>query len=404
MLDLAEGFAYCPLPGPGGVGLITQSGGTAVMMADRAEELGLAVPTLTQATQQALRGVLPPYASFGNPVDASMQAVADPSLLGKGLAAMLDDPQVGVGIVWLQHMDAKADVLVEMFTGLKQQLAKPWIVAWAAAPQKAVDELRKRGVCVVGSAETAVDIAHGLASYAEARRRHASAPAKALPPANASHAGPVASIDAAKLLEAHGVPLARALLATSPQQAEEIAAAFPSAVALKIESPDLPHKTDVGGVRLGLRGAEEIRRAFDEIVASAKQAAPQARIDGVLVQEMSAPGVELVVGLRKDPSFGMLVMLGIGGVFVEAYRDVTFRKAPLNRETAQSMVRDLRGQRLLGEFRGRAAVDQERIVQLLCAVSEFGAANAAWLEELDLNPVFARHDGAVAVDWLMIGA
>jgi hypothetical protein len=100
----------------------------------------------------------------------------------------------------------------------------------------------------------------------------------------------------------------------------------------------------------------------------------------------------------------MLVMLGIGGVFVEAYRDVTFRKAPLNRETAQSMVRDLRGQRLLGEFRGRAAIDQERLVELLCAVSEFGAANASWLEELDLNPVFARHDGAVAVDWLMIGA
>jgi acetyltransferase len=404
MLDLAEGFAYCALPGAGGVGLITQSGGTAVMMADRAEELGLAVPTLADATQQALRGVLPPYASFGNPVDASMQAVADPSLLGKGLATMLQDEQVAVGVVWLQHMDAKAEQLVEMFSALKQSLAKPWIVAWAAAPQKAVDELRKKGVCVVGSAETAVDIAHGLVSYADARRRHASAAPKMLPPSAAKRAGPVASIDAAKLLDAHGVPLARALVATTAQQAEEIALAFQSAVALKIESPNLPHKTDVGGVRLNLRGAEDIRCAFDEIVANAKKAAPDARIDGVLVQEMSAPGVELVVGLRKDPSFGMLVMLGIGGVFVEAYRDVTFRKAPLNRETAQSMVRDLRGQRLLGEFRGRPAIDQARLVDLLCAVSEFGAANASWLEELDLNPVFARHDGTVAVDWLMIGA
>jgi acyl-CoA synthetase (NDP forming) len=403
MLDLAEGFAYCPLPGPGGVGLITQSGGTAVMMADRAEELGLAVPTLTESTQQALRGVLPPYASFGNPVDASMQAVADPSLLGKGLSTMLGDPQVAVGIVWLQHMDAKADLLVEMFSGLKRQLAKPWIVAWAAAPQKAVDELRKRGICVVGSAETAVDIAHGLVSYAEARRRHASAQAKVLPATKAHHRGPVSSMDAAKLLAQYGVPLAKAQVATSASQAAQIAATFGAPVALKIESPDLPHKTDIGGVRLGLRGEEPVRAAYDEIVANAKKAAPEARIDGVLVQEMSAAGVELVVGLRKDPSFGMLVMLGIGGVFVEAYRDVTFRKAPLNRETAQSMVRDLRGQRLLGEFRGRPAVDQERIVQLLCAVSDLGAANASWLEELDLNPVIARHDGAVAVDWLMIG-
>lgn len=403
LLDLAEGFANCPLPGPGGVGLITQSGGTAVLMADRAEELGIAVPTLTGETQQALRQVLPPYASFANPVDASMQAVADPSLLGRGLEAMLSDPQVAVGIVWLQHMDAKAAQLVEMFTQLKARLAKPWIVAWAAAPSSAVDALRKAGVCVAASADTAVDIAHGLAAYAEARRRYASAPSPVAPSTTPRLQGPVASLEAARRLEAAGVKLARAGLAKDGADAARIAAGFGGAVALKIESLDLPHKTDVGGVRLGVRGEADVVAAHAALLADVKRAAPDARIDGVLVQAMEAPGVELVVGLRRDPAFGMLVMLGIGGVFVEAYRDVVFRRAPVSRDEALAMMEQLRGRKLLDAFRGRAAVDREKLAELLVAASTFGAANASWLEELDLNPVFARPDGVVAVDWLMLG-
>lgn len=405
LLDLAEAFAYCPMPGEGGVAFITQSGGTAVMMADRAEELGLAVPALSLTTQEKMRGFLPSYASFVNPVDASMQAVADPTLLGRGLAAMLEDPQIAVGIAWLQHMDAKADQLVEMFSELSRRNTKPLIVAWAAAPQRALDELRRRGVCVAASTETAVDMAHALISYAAARRRFAATTLRTVAPGTAPPvSGAVASIDAAARLAACGVPLARARLAHSAEDAASIAAAMQAPVALKIESADLPHKTDVGGVRLDLREPEAVRAAYAEILANAKLAAPQARIAGVLVQEMLPSGVELVVGLRRDPSFGMVLMLGIGGVFVEAYKDVTFRKVPVDATTARAMVGELRGARLLGAFRGRPAVDLERLVALLCAVGDFGAANAGWLAELDLNPVIARHDTAIAVDWLMLGA
>lgn len=405
LLDLAEAFAYCPMPGEGGVAFITQSGGTAVMMADRAEELGLAVPALSPATQEKMRGFLPSYASFVNPVDASMQAVADPTLLGRGLAAMLEDPQIAVGIAWLQHMDAKADQLVEMFSELSRRNTKPLIVAWAAAPQRALDELRRRGVCVAASTETAVDMAHALIAYAAARRRFMACTPRTIAPGTAPPvSGAVASIDAAARLAACGVPLARARLAHSAEDAASIAAAMQAPVALKIESADLPHKTDVGGVRLDLREPEAVRAAYAEILANAKLAAPQARIAGVLVQEMLPSGVELVVGLRRDPSFGMVLMLGIGGVFVEAYKDVTFRKVPVDATTAHAMVGELRGARLLGAFRGRPAVDLERLVALLCAVGDFGAANAGWLAELDLNPVIARHDTAIAVDWLMLGA
>ncbi len=406
MLDLAEGFAYCELPAEGGVGLITQSGGTAVLMADRAEELGVAVPTLSAHTQQALRGVLPPYASFGNPVDASMQAVADPSLLGKGLAQMLGDPNVAVGIVWLQHMDAKADALVDMFADLKR-IGKPFIVAWAAAPLQALERLRKHGVCVMESADRAVDVAHGLISFARARRlRLESGPRPAAPPpagVRPPHSGVVPTMRAAGLLAAHGIPLTRTLLAHSAAQAVEQAKTLaPQPVALKVESTDLPHKTEVGGVRLGLREAAGVSQAYDDILASVLAAAPAANIEGVVVQQMQDAGLELVVGLRKDPSFGMVAMLGIGGVFVEAYRDVTFRRLPVRPQEARAMVADLRGQRLLGVFRGRAAIDIEALVKLLCAVSDFGVASDAWLEELDLNPIIARSDTVIAVDWLLI--
>lgn len=404
MLDLAEGFARCALPGPGGVGLITQSGGSAVIMADRAEELGIAVPTLTAQTQQALRAILPSYASFSNPVDASMQAVADPSLLGRGLAAILNDPQVAVGIVWLQHMDAKADALVEMFTALKASEPKPFIVAWAAAPRSAVETLGARGVCVMESAERAVGVAHGLIAYARARALRANAEGKSAGDvARPLNTGVVPSVPAAELLRSCGAVLAPAALATSAEEAVGLAASFaPAAVALKIESTDLPHKTEVDGVRLNVRGPRAVRDGFASVLASARSAVPDARIAGVLVQRMEAAGLELVVGLRNDPSFGMVIMLGIGGIFVEAYRDVTFRKVPISPDEARSMVGDLKGQKLLGAFRGRPAIDVDAVVALLCAVGGFGAGARSWLDELDLNPVMAGAHGAVAVDWLMV--
>lgn len=405
LLDLCEGFLRCPLPPVGGgLGIVTQSGGTAVLMADRADELGLRMPGLSDSTRETLATFLPSYASFDNPVDASMQAVADPALLGRSLATVLDDPSIGVGVVWLQHMDAKADELVRMFADLRLVAAKPWIVAWAAPPEHAVDALRAAGVCVFESAETAVDVARGLVEFAMSRQRLGEV-ATPLPAADVRPApGVVAALDAARRLAHAGVALPSTELAASATEAVSIAHRLGVPVALKIESRDIAHKTEVGGVRLGLTGDVAVASAFDDVVASARARAPAARIDGALLQAMAAPGVELVVGLRRDPSFGMLVMLGLGGVFVEVLRDVCFRRAPVSRDEARSMIEELRGRRLLDSFRGRDAVDLDAIAELVRAVAAFGAANDDWLEELDLNPVIARADGAVAVDWLMLAA
>lgn len=404
LLDVVDALEKCPVAGEGGLGLITQSGGTAVMMADRAEELGLPVPELQSSTVEALRKVLPPYASFANPVDASMQAVADPGLLCAGLVEILRDSRVAVAVAWLQHMDAKADLLVELFSELKQSQSKPFIVAWSAAPLAAVSELQRRGVCVASSADVAVDMAHALMTFGRACR--SSAKVEALDfngSSSVRHSGIVPTLDAQQALMRSGVKICEARLARSAEEAVQVAEELESAVALKIESPDLPHKTDVGGVRLGLRTRHEVASAYNELIATVNERAPRARLSGVLVQRMADSGLELVVGLRNDITFGMTLMLGIGGVFVEAYRDVTFRKLPVDRATAKAMVSSLKGQALLALFRGRPAIDFDALTDMLCAVSDFGMASRTWLQELDLNPVIARHDGVIAVDWLVVG-
>lgn len=405
LLDMVDALEKCPLPGEGGVGIVTQSGGTAVMMADRAEELGVHVPDLQAQTVARLKEVLPPYASFANPVDASMQAVADPTLLSAGLSAVLRDPSVAVGIVWLQHMDAKAGQIVELLANLQRTESKPFIVAWSAAPSSAVGDLQRRGVCVASSADVAVDMAHALLAFGRACRR---------PPAVAamstSRAEPVPSpgvlpaMDGRRLLLRHGVPLVETRLATSPDEAARHASEMGGPLVMKIESVDLPHKTEVGGVQLGVSGPAAARTAYQALMSTVGQRMPQARLAGVLVQRMANSGLEMVVGLRNDPGFGMTLMLGIGGVFVEAYRDVTFRKLPVDEATALDMIASLKGQALLREFRGRPAIDATSLARLLRAISDFGIANQDWLAELDLNPVIACHDGVTAVDWLVIAS
>jgi acetate---CoA ligase (ADP-forming) len=401
LLDLAEAFACCPPAPAGGLAVITQSGGTAVLMADRAEELGLDLPTLAPGTVRALEQVLPPFASFVNPVDASMQAVADPSLLTRGLQCLLDDPGVACAIAWLQHMDAKADQLVAEFIRLKGAATKPWIVAWAAAPAAAVQALQRHVVCVAPSADTAVDMAHALIAHGQARRLEREAPAVVPIARPAGLSGAVPTLQAAQLLSSQGVRLLQPRLARSADEARQMAAGCGGPLALKVESPQILHKTEVGGVRLGVL-PDRAGEVYQDLVAGVAAAAPQARIDGVVVQPMAAPGLELVVGLRRDPVFGMLVMVGIGGVMVEAYADVVFRRAPIGPGEAGDMLQELRGRRLLEAFRGRPAVSRQAVAELVSRVSVFGAAAAAWLLELDLNPVIAGPDSAVVVDWLLI--
>ncbi len=204
-------------------------------------------------------------------------------------------------------------------------------------------------------------------------------------------------IESKQVLEEAGIPTARARLARTAAEAVKLAkgAGFP--VVLKVVSPDVTHKSDVGGVRLGLDSPQAVEAAFAEIAAAVKARQPDARIEGVAVQAMAAPGIEVIMGMSKDPQFGPVLMFGLGGVLVEVLKDVAFRIVPLEPRDARQMVREIKGFPVLQGYRGQDPADLEALERLLQRLSEFVEAHPE-IEELDLNPVFAFKDGAIAVD------
>lgn len=204
-------------------------------------------------------------------------------------------------------------------------------------------------------------------------------------------------IEAKQMLEQAGIPVSPARLAKTRDEAIAIANELGYPAVLKIVSPQITHKSDVGGVALNLRSAEEVAEAFDRIVASAKHHQPDATIEGVAVQRMEKPGIEVIIGMTKDPQFGPVMMFGLGGILVEVLKDVAFRIVPLNERDARQMVHEIKGYPLLEGYRGQDPADVKALEQLLLKVSAFIEQHPE-IAELDLNPVFAYKDGAIAVD------
>jgi acyl-CoA synthetase (NDP forming) len=204
-------------------------------------------------------------------------------------------------------------------------------------------------------------------------------------------------VEAKQLLVEAGLPVVEARLAKTREEAVAVAARLGYPVALKVVSAQISHKSDVGGVKLGLADAEAVGAAFDAITQSAAEAAPDATIDGVSVQRMAEPGIEVIAGMTTDPQFGPVLMFGLGGVLVEVLKDVAFRVLPITARDARQMVRDIQGFPLLQGFRGQEPADVDAIEALLLKLSAFIEANPE-VAELDLNPVFAYPRGAVAVD------
>lgn len=204
-------------------------------------------------------------------------------------------------------------------------------------------------------------------------------------------------IEAKSVLEDAGVPVSPARLARTRDEAVNTAESLGYPIVLKIVSPQITHKSDVGGVALNLTSAEDVGAAFDRVVAAAKEHVPDATIDGVAVQRMERPGIEVIVGMTKDPQFGPVLMFGLGGVLVEVLKDVAFRVVPINERDARQMVHEIKGYPLLEGYRGQEPADVARLEELLLKVSRFIEQHPE-VAELDLNPVFAYKDGALAVD------
>ena len=204
-------------------------------------------------------------------------------------------------------------------------------------------------------------------------------------------------IEAKELLKQAGVNVVDTRLATSGEEAGSISQRFGFPVALKIASPDVVHKSDAGGVKLGLKTVKQVGKAYDDIVGAIRKKYPEAKIQGVSVQKMARPGVEVIIGMSKDAQFGPVLMFGLGGVLVEILKDVSFRIVPLTKRDAREMVREIKGYPLLEGYRGQEAVDVSNLEELILKVSNFVEQNPE-VKEIDLNPIFAYSNGAVAVD------
>ena len=306
--DLVSAFSTCSIPEGRGVAIVTQSGGAAALLADRAEDLGLDVPVLGADIQARLRDVIPPFGMPGNPVDLTAQFIAEPEILTKSVQIAMEDPAVHTAVIWFQLMHAFADALVDVLSELKRTVAKPFVVCWLAARLAALDRLREEGICVIGATEPAIDIIAGLVAFGETRKRLLKAPRpklSTLPPADDSAVQPLPSMAARTLLAEVGIPLVEAEVATNAVDAGAAAERLGLPVAIKVESLDVLHKSDAGGVRLGLALRwTRSRQLPTRSSPLSLQHDSAARIDGVLVQPMAASGTELVIGMRRDPMFG----------------------------------------------------------------------------------------------------
>ena len=406
MLDMLEALSQPRVADGFGLGIATQSGGAGVMMADRAEEMGLKIPELSAPIQTRLAAVMPAFGAAGNPVDVTGQFVARPELLRESVVALLDDPEIHIGIVWLQLMTAHVDTLVRIFGEIQARTTKPFFVCWVAAPTEALRRLREMGIVVYSAGERAVEAAAALARHCEWQRRgiavHQSVNGRATTLPATIIDGVQPSVQATEWLRSAGIPMATVSLATSEDEAVLLWQNAGRAVALKVESSDVTHKTEIGGVVLKLNDEAAIREGFRRLTQRTKEALPEARLSGILVQPMASGHLELVVGVQRDPVFGMIVMVGLGGVLVEVLKDVVFRRAPFAPEEGLRMLAELRMGALLNGVRGQPAIDRNAIARLLSDLAYWAHSMAPVLAELDLNPVMVGPEGPVAVDCVMV--
>jgi acetyltransferase len=270
--------------------------------------------------------------------------------------------------------------------------------------------VEKAGVPVLTDAAEAVQAMTQLAWYQQKTRRFREAEAQPQPRIGVQDprvdellrgTGPLTEFECKQILKGYEIPITREGLATSPDMAVELARELGYPVVIKVQSAQILHKTEAGGIALSLGSDDEVRHAYDEVMANARRFAPDAEIQGVLVQEMVEDGVEVIIGVTKDPVFGPAIMFGLGGIFVEALRDVSFRIAPLLRPDAEDMLDEIRGRRVLEGMRGKPPADREALIDVILKVSQLVTDHRDDIDELDINPLVVFPKGAKALDALI---
>ncbi len=407
LMDVAYACSLKRLPANDKVGLITVSGGVGILMADQAEEAGLVVAELPAASQAAIKALLP-FSAARNPVDVTAQVITHPHLVGPMFEHMLSGGGYGSAVCFITHIARNKDLfgkLLPYFEEVARKHTDRFLVLSTLASPETRKHLESSGYAVFEDPGRALRAIKALVRF---RASFDAAAAEAAPslPSGALSIKRGASYDefeAKKILAAAGIPCAAEVVATSAQAAADAAPGIGFPLVMKIVSPDIQHKSEIGGVLLNLNSVDEVRSGHATLMERAQTRAPNARLAGVLLAQQVKGGVETILGVSRDPVFGHIVMFGLGGVFVEVLKDVTFRRAPFGPAEARRMIREVKGYAMLQGVRGAPPADEEALVEALTRLSAFAAAQGDALESIDINPfiVLPRGQGALAVDALI---
>ncbi|MCJ7830127.1 MAG: acetate--CoA ligase family protein, partial [Desulfobacterales bacterium] len=407
LLDLGVVLSSSRQPRGNRLAIMSISGGGGILCADRAEALGFEVPELGPATQERLAAVIPAFGTLKNPVDMTAELLATPGLLRQCLEIILADGDTDAILLFL-GMNRKsgarlAQDIVDVMTDPRRSEAKPLVVSWMAAPADGVGIFREAGLpllfdgvravnclaklrdrpipAAVAERAAAADGSPEAATLDRLRERVREYLQAALPPEIAAP-GTLQRLTLSEsvskgLLECIGLPLPRGAVVHTPEAARALADRLGYPVVVKVDSADLPHKTEAGAVRVGIRGPDELAQAYESILERTRKFNPAAAIRGVLVEEMVADGLETIAGVRWSDKFGPLVLFGMGGGWVEVLKDVCVRLAPLTEGEALEMIASLTTARLFKGFRGRARRDTDAVVRVLVTLSRLAAALGA---------------------------
>jgi len=408
--DFARAFATRRMPAGPNVAIVTNAGGPGIIATDAIESSKLDMATLAPTTEQALAASMPPQANIHNPIDVLGDARADRYKTAMDIAVADDDVATILAILTPQT-STEPEMTAIAIADVAAATDKPVVASFmgSASMRGAWKMLEERGVPNFDQPDRAVKALEALLTLSEWQQAEPAKPPRfdfdadairgVIAEAKGKGHETLSEREARLIADACGIPLPGSAFAATEDDAARAAAEFGGPVVMKISSDDILHKSDAGGVKVGIEGEDAVRAGYRAIMESARAYDADARLDGVLVQQMAPEGREVIVGVNADPQFGPVIMFGLGGIYVEVLKDVVFRVAPLTAGDADSMIHGIRSAKLLGAFRGEPAGDLQAMAEVLLRVSQL-AVDFPELIECDLNPVriYPEGQGVMALD------
>ena len=407
LFSIASGFEAQPLPKGTRVAIVTNSGGPAALASDILEKQGMTLANLDQSTMGEIRKHVNPAAQVQNPID--MLGGASPEEYKTAIHAVLADPNVDAVIPILVPTSLVNSAEVAHVIGKATQATDKPVIACMmgkASLEKALDVLKQYKVPVFPFPETCALVLGKMYQYQQMQ----SAPGQDDLPTTKVNTTVADILQTTKsitlgehetrpILEAYGIPTVRAEFASTVEKAKQVAETIGYPVVMKIVSPDILHKSDSGGIALNLQTSADIAASYQEMIVTVSKNEPKAAIEGVLIEKMAQSGIEVIIGMKRDPNFGPLIMFGLGGIYVELFKDIAFSIAPLTRDDATYMIEATSAGKLLKGIRGNTAADIEAVTEAILSLSQI-ALNHPEIQEIEINPflVYPQGKGALALD------